>query len=160
MIDSVSRSDTWKDHLTLDQNGFEVIKSPTFFSEWHDGSKVTKYHYPEIERFLKQKLDAERVVFFDHSVSLNGHAEATSVRDLMWLQSWEDRNHNRQCWSGGGVLDNVSYRSFYSFHPWLNLKTSLLKHVEIDQSRCMSSSGTPWVQGRGRVHYKRLMPNH
>jgi hypothetical protein len=55
--------------FTLEKHGFEYAKLPTTFTEWRDGAKVKAEHFGEIEEFLKKKLNAKKVILFDHSVS-------------------------------------------------------------------------------------------
>ncbi|PSN62769.1 hypothetical protein BS50DRAFT_501517 [Corynespora cassiicola Philippines] len=54
--------------FTLEKHGFEVAKHKTKFSDWRNGSRVKKEHFDEIEQFLKEKLNAKKVIIFDHSL--------------------------------------------------------------------------------------------
>ncbi|KAL9101586.1 MAG: hypothetical protein Q9187_009224 [Circinaria calcarea] len=60
-------------NFALDRNGFEVVAHPlnaeySFETLQADAALMTEYEH-EIERFLEQKLGAEKVVVFDQEVS-------------------------------------------------------------------------------------------
>jgi hypothetical protein len=56
------------DELSLDKQGFELVKHETSVSDFYDGDEVQRIYYPEIERLLKDATGASRVVIFDHQV--------------------------------------------------------------------------------------------
>jgi hypothetical protein len=54
--------------LTLDKQGFELVKHETSVSDFYDRDEVQRVYYPEIERLLKHSTGASRAVIFDHQV--------------------------------------------------------------------------------------------
>lgn len=56
------------DSISLDREGFALVRHPTVVSNFYDEKEVTKVYYPAVEAFLKAKLRADRVFIFDHTV--------------------------------------------------------------------------------------------
>ena len=54
--------------LSLDTNGFVLIKHETVVKDFYDPEEVKSVYYPEVEQLLKRVTGAERVVVFDHIV--------------------------------------------------------------------------------------------
>ena len=54
--------------FTLDRNGFQIVKAPTAVADFYDPDEIKRVYYPEVERLVKEKLGASRVVVFDHNV--------------------------------------------------------------------------------------------
>ena len=54
--------------FSLDRNGFALVKAPTRVRDFYDPDQVKSVYYPEVERLLRDKLGASRVVVFDHNV--------------------------------------------------------------------------------------------
>jgi hypothetical protein len=63
------------DQLTLDGQGFMLTQSETGVHDFYDADEVRRVYYPEIERLVKEKTGAARVIVFDHNVR-NGSKEA------------------------------------------------------------------------------------
>lgn len=57
-----------EDTFTLDRNGFAYAKAPTEVGDFYNPEEVKSVYYPEVERLLRDKLGAVRVVVFDHNV--------------------------------------------------------------------------------------------
>ena len=53
--------------INVDEYGFELIAHHTSVGDLFDNELVTKYYYPEMARFLKQRLGAKDVLVFDHN---------------------------------------------------------------------------------------------
>jgi hypothetical protein len=53
--------------VTLDANGFALVKHPTAVRDFFDDEEVKRVYYPEVERVLKQVTGADRVYIFDHT---------------------------------------------------------------------------------------------
>jgi hypothetical protein len=54
--------------LSLDREGFEVLRRPTAVRDFFDDAEVTRVYYPECERLVKEATGAVRVLVFDHIV--------------------------------------------------------------------------------------------
>jgi hypothetical protein len=54
--------------LSLDREGFEVIRQPTAVKDFFDDAEVTRVYYPECERLVKEATGAVRVLAFDYIV--------------------------------------------------------------------------------------------
>ena len=62
------------DQITLDDQGFMLTQSPTAVRNFYDNEEVRTVYYPEVERLVKEKTGAARVIVFDHNVR-NGSKE-------------------------------------------------------------------------------------
>jgi hypothetical protein len=54
--------------LSLDKEGFALARQPTAVADFYDEGEVRRVYYPEIERYVRELLGAEKVVIFDHTV--------------------------------------------------------------------------------------------
>jgi hypothetical protein len=54
--------------LSLDKEGFQLVRHETAVQDFYDRAEVEKSYYPEIEALLKEATGAEKVVVFDHQV--------------------------------------------------------------------------------------------
>jgi hypothetical protein len=54
--------------FTLDRNGFALVNAPSEMRDFYDADEIKAVYYPEVERLLRDKLGASRVVVFDHNV--------------------------------------------------------------------------------------------
>src|SRR5712672_4841399 len=54
--------------VSLDREGFALVRHPTSVRNFYDDKEVTDVYYPAVEAFLKATLKADRVLFFDHTV--------------------------------------------------------------------------------------------
>ena len=54
------------DRLSLDREGFVLLRRPTAATNLYDDEEVTSLYYPECERFIREATGAKRVVAFDH----------------------------------------------------------------------------------------------
>jgi hypothetical protein len=54
--------------LSLDRQGFALVKHPTSVRNFYDESEIRRVYYPAAEAFLRATLGADRVVLFDHTV--------------------------------------------------------------------------------------------
>src|ERR1700742_21951 len=55
-------------NISLDREGFELVRHPTSVVNFYDDNEVRKAYYPAVEAFLRATLNADRVVIFDHTV--------------------------------------------------------------------------------------------
>jgi hypothetical protein len=54
--------------LSLDSQGFQLVRQETAVHDFYDRAEVETVYYPEIEVLLKEATGAEKVVVFDHQV--------------------------------------------------------------------------------------------
>ncbi len=54
--------------LSLDREGFALVKHPTIVRNFYDENEIRRVYYPAAEAFLRARLGADRVVLFDHTV--------------------------------------------------------------------------------------------
>src|SRR3954468_22010728 len=55
-------------NLSLDREGFLLVRHPTIVKDFYNDKEVKGVYYPAVEAFLKATLKADRVVIFDHTV--------------------------------------------------------------------------------------------
>jgi hypothetical protein len=73
--------------LSLDRQGFQLVRQQTKVQDFYDPAEVKELYYPEIEVLLKNATGAEKVVVFDHQVrnielSKQGEKHA---REYVWV---------------------------------------------------------------------------
>ena len=66
--------------LSLDREGFALVRHPTIVRNFYDDKEVRNVYYPAAEAFLRATLKADRVVIFDHTVRKRVEG-AADVRD-------------------------------------------------------------------------------
>ncbi|MGO4714180.1 CmcJ/NvfI family oxidoreductase [Bradyrhizobium sp. 2TAF24] len=54
--------------FSLDREGFALLPQPTAVRNFDDEDEIRRVYYPEVERFLRATLKADRVEIFDHTV--------------------------------------------------------------------------------------------
>jgi hypothetical protein len=54
--------------LSLDEEGFELVRYSSFVRDFYDDEEVKNVYYPEASHFLKEVTGADRVFIFDHTV--------------------------------------------------------------------------------------------
>ncbi|HEY3796259.1 MAG TPA: CmcJ/NvfI family oxidoreductase [Bradyrhizobium sp.] len=54
--------------ISLDREGFAVVRHPTSVRNFYDDNEIRKVYYPAVESFLRATLKADRVFVFDHTV--------------------------------------------------------------------------------------------
>lgn len=65
--------------LSLDHEGFVLMRHPTAVADFYDEAEVKRAYYPEIEHLLREATGAAKVVIFDHTVR-NTAPEQQSAR--------------------------------------------------------------------------------
>jgi hypothetical protein len=53
------------DHLSLDRQGFQLLRDASAVSDFYDDGEVASVYHPEVERLVRQATGAARVVVFD-----------------------------------------------------------------------------------------------
>src|ERR1700722_16062451 len=56
------------DALSLDREGFVLLRRQTAATDLYDAAIITSVYYPECERLMREATGAKRVVAFDHIV--------------------------------------------------------------------------------------------
>jgi hypothetical protein len=56
------------DRLSLDHEGFALLRGGTAVTDFYDEAQIAAVYYPECERLMKEAMGATRVVAFDHIV--------------------------------------------------------------------------------------------
>jgi hypothetical protein len=56
------------DSISLDREGFALVRHPASVTNFYDDNEVRKAYYPAVEAFLRATLKADRVFIFDHTV--------------------------------------------------------------------------------------------
>src|SRR6185295_18240375 len=56
------------DHLSLEREGFVLLRRPTAARDLYDEGEIARVYYPECERVIKDYTGATRVQVFDHIV--------------------------------------------------------------------------------------------
>jgi len=69
------------DQITLDNQGFMLTEHHTAVHDFYDSEEVRRVYYPEVERLVKEKTGAVRVIVFDHNVR-NGSKEMREQRGV------------------------------------------------------------------------------
>jgi hypothetical protein len=54
--------------VSLDREGFALVRHPTSVKNFYDDNEIRKVYYPAVEAFLRATLKADRVFVFDHTV--------------------------------------------------------------------------------------------
>src|SRR3954463_13082897 len=69
--------------LSLDGNGFTLMRHKTKVKDFFDKQELESVYYPEVEELIKQASGATRVVIFDHTLRSGdeGEREAKLVRE-------------------------------------------------------------------------------
>ena len=63
------------DTLSIDREGFELLRHTTTVEDLYDDAAVDNQYYPEIEALLRRRFDADRVVIFDVTRRSDGGAK-------------------------------------------------------------------------------------
>jgi hypothetical protein len=61
--------------LSLERNGFELVGHPTAVKDFFDAAELQSVYYPEVERLIRERSGAARVVVFDHTLRSGDEAE-------------------------------------------------------------------------------------
>jgi hypothetical protein len=71
--------------LSLDREGFALLRRPTLAANFHDDAAVRATYYPEVERLVKEATGAARVAIFDHTLrnAANAGRDGNGVREAV-----------------------------------------------------------------------------
>lgn len=76
--------------LSLDVEGFAMLRAPTAFADFQDGDAIGSIYYPEVERLLAEATGAALVINFDHNV----RNAARAARGEAGIRGPVARTHN------------------------------------------------------------------
>jgi len=112
------------DSLSLDRQGFVFVKHETKVKDFYDAEEVRSVYYPEMERLVKQRSGASRVLVFDHTL----RAADDSTREEKKVREPVRRVHNDYTeWSGpqrvrdllpAGEAETLLQRRFAVIQVW------------------------------------------
>ncbi len=66
--------------LSLDREGFAFTRHDTAVTDFYDEKQVREVYYPEVERLVREKTGAEKVIVFDHTIRVAEHAVERGLR--------------------------------------------------------------------------------
>ncbi|MGH8741622.1 MAG: CmcJ/NvfI family oxidoreductase [Burkholderiales bacterium] len=72
---SVSIADGRAEQLSLERNGFELVEHRTAMQNFFDPDELKAVYYSEVERLVRSRSGAARVVVFDHTLRSGDAAE-------------------------------------------------------------------------------------
>lgn len=61
--------------LSLDRQGFRLIRHNSAVSDFYDAEEVTRVYYPEVADVVKAATRASRAVVFDHTIRIEGNLD-------------------------------------------------------------------------------------
>jgi hypothetical protein len=109
--------------LSLERNGFELVEHRTEVENFFDPQQVERVYYPEVERLIRARSGASRVVVFDHTLRSGdeGEREEKLVREPV-LSAHNDYTE----WSGpqrvreimGEEAESLLARRFAIIQVW------------------------------------------
>ena len=67
--------------LSLDKQGFVLVRHQSAVSNFYDEQEVRAVYYPEVERLLKQATGATKILVFAHDVRSSRQATEKGVRE-------------------------------------------------------------------------------
>ena len=67
--------------FALDRHGFELVEQPTAVRDFYDEDEVRAVYDPEVERLVKARSGAARVLIFDHTLRTGD--EARQIRETV-----------------------------------------------------------------------------
>jgi hypothetical protein len=76
--------------LSLDVQGFALLRAPSAFADFHDDEAIRSAYYPEVERLLAEATGAALVINFDHNV----RNAARAARGEAGIRGPVSRTHN------------------------------------------------------------------
>jgi hypothetical protein len=66
--------------LSLDREGFVLAEAGTAMRDFYDEAEVRAVYYPEMERLVRARTGAERVIVFDHTLRVAAGAVERGLR--------------------------------------------------------------------------------
>jgi hypothetical protein len=117
--------------FSLERNGFELVEHPTSVKSFFDAEEISAVYYPEVERLIRERSGASRVVVFDHTLRSGDQTEreARLIREPV-LSAHNDYTE----WSGpqrvreimGTEADALLARRFAIIQVWRAIDRPIL----------------------------------
>src|SRR5574338_816882 len=76
--------------LTLDRNGFVLVRHETAVRDFFDPHEIERVYYPEVAALIRERSGAQRVHVFDHTLRSGdeGEREAKLIREpVLWAHN-------------------------------------------------------------------------
>ncbi len=92
------------DRLSLEKQGFVLVEHKTEVKNFFDPAELESVYYPEIERLIKDRSGASRVIIFDHTLRSGSESE----REEKFIREPVISAHNDYTeWSGPNRLREI-----------------------------------------------------
>ena len=119
------------DRLSLDREGFVLVRHPTATSDLYDEEQIRSVYYPECERLIKEFTGAKRVHVFDHIVR-----NAARMAKGNTIKGYAGRVHNDYtAWSApqrvrdlmGAEAEELLKHHYAEINVWRPIRGPLLR---------------------------------
>ena len=121
----------FNDTLSLDREGFVLLRHPTAAADLYDEKQITGIYYPECERLIKEYTGAKRVLVFDHIVR-----NAARMAKGNQIKGYAGRVHNDYTvWSApqrvrdlmGAEAEELLQHHYAEINVWRPIRGPLLR---------------------------------
>ncbi len=119
------------DRLSLDREGFKLIRHKTAANDLYDDEEITRIYYPECEELVKSFTGATRVLAFDHIVR-----NAARMAKGSQIKGYAGRVHNDYtAWSApqrvpdlmGADAEELLKHHYAEINVWRPIRGPLLR---------------------------------
>ena len=119
------------DRLSLDREGFVLLRHPTAAKDLYDDAEIARVYYPECARLIKEFTGAERVHVFDHIVR-----NAARMAKGSTIKGYAGRVHNDYtAWSApqrvrdlmGDEAEELLKHHYAEINLWRPIRGPLLR---------------------------------
>ena len=119
------------DKLSLDREGFKLLRYPTAAKDLYDETEITRVYYPECARLIKEFTGAKRAHVFDHIVR-----NAARMGKGSTVKGYAGRVHNDYtAWSApqrvrdlmGDEADELLTHHYAEINVWRPIRGPLLR---------------------------------
>jgi hypothetical protein len=119
------------DKLSLDREGFKLLRSPTAARDLYDESEITRVYYPECARLIQEFTGAKQVRVFDHIVR-----NAARMGKGSTVKGYAGRVHNDYtAWSApqrvrdlmGDEAEELLQHHYAEINVWRPIRGPLLR---------------------------------
>jgi hypothetical protein len=157
--------------LSLDRTGFVLVEHKTAMNNFFDEQQLKSVYFPEIERLIKEKSGASRVVIFDHTLRSGDEDEREEklIREPV-LSAHNDYTE----WSGpqrvreimGDEAEALLQRRFAIIQVWRAIDKPIESNpLAVADARSVSPEDLMIAERRyphrvGQTYRLRYNPNH
>ena len=119
------------DRLSLDREGFVLLRHPTAAKDLYDDAEIARVYYPECARLIKEFTGAKRVHVFDHIVR-----NAARMAKGSTIKGYAGRVHNDYtAWSApqrvrdlmGDEAEELLKHHYAEINVWRPIRGPLLR---------------------------------